>query len=272
VRRALSAALLLVAAVLAPGLAQPAEAGVVSGACTTSKGVTVVVNYGSLGGGVQVHCDTGATSSTTGLTALKSGFTTQGTYHDGPGFVCRINGKPTPAQDPCIKTPPGTAYWSYWHATNGGTWTYSTLGAMSRKVTVGGFEGWSFGDGSARPTSSNPSRPVPTVQPTVKLGPAAATTTTKSSTRHSSSTSPSRTSTAKPTASRAGPTTATATSAGATPVGISTTDTVAGGARPGAPPDGGGSAWPLVGAGSAIALIIAGAVVVSLRRRGVGGF
>ena len=47
-RRALFAALLLVAAVLAPGLASPASAAT-SGACTTSKGVTVVVN-GSLTG------------------------------------------------------------------------------------------------------------------------------------------------------------------------------------------------------------------------------
>ena len=163
------------------------------------------VNFGSLGGGHAGQLLHGATSSTTGLTALhEAGFNTDGTVHDGPGFVCRIDDKPgNPPEDCNADTPPASAYWSYWQATNGGSWVYSSQGAATKHVHVGGFEGWSFGNGSAKPTSSNPSRPV---QPTFRIGPAASTTTHRSS---SSSTSP----TSKPTATKRSPTsTATSTS------------------------------------------------------------
>lgn len=271
---ALLAAVLPTAAVAVPGAVQTASATTVSGACTTNAGVTVVVNFGSLGGGTQVHCDTGATSSTTGLSALSSGFSTAGTHHDGPGFVCRINDKPSPSQDPCINTPPATAYWSYWYAGNGGSWTYSSKGAANRTVIVGGFEGWSFGDGGTRPTSGSPSHPVPVPQPkpSLSLGPAASTTTTGSS--HSSSAS----STKKPSASRT-----TATPSGSTtsptsptstepPAASSTAADSAGGELAAERASDGGSPWQLLGVISGIALIIAGAVVIVLRRRGAGGF
>ena len=57
-------------------------------------------------------CD--ATPST-GYDALQAaGFITAGDDHDGPAFICRIglaaegtsSFEPTPAQDPCIVTPP----------------------------------------------------------------------------------------------------------------------------------------------------------------------
>ena len=115
-KRALSvvalAALTLVGAMLvAPWAVAPAAASPLSGACPTAKGVTVVVNFGSLGGGIQVRCASSATSSTSGYTAMNGvGFTTTGTYSDGDAFVCRINDKPSKSQDPCIRTPPATAY------------------------------------------------------------------------------------------------------------------------------------------------------------------
>jgi hypothetical protein len=279
VRRALLAAVLLVAATLAgalaPGLAAPASAGVVTGACTTSKGVTVVVNFGSLGGGTQVKCDTGATASTNGYTAMNAvGFSTRGTATDGPGFICRINDKPSPSQDPCIKTSPATAYWSYWHATNGGSWTYSSQGAMSHQVIVGGFEGWSFGDGSTHPTSGSPTRPnpPPQVQPTVKLGPAASTTTTRNSTKPSSSKSSSRTTsaTSKATATQGSPTSTSST--GASPLAASTSADSAGGALASDEQDNGGSSWPIFAAVGVIGAILAASLIVGLRRRGAGGF
>ena len=140
------------------------------------------MNFGSLGGGTSVRCYSGATSSTTGLSALSgAGFSTDGTAHDGPGFVCRINGKPSPADEQCIKTPPATAYWSYWYAPNGGSWTYSNKGAESRHVILGGFEGWAFHSGSGDavpPAGGSPTRPVPPPAgptPTYSLGPAQST-------------------------------------------------------------------------------------------------
>ncbi|MFL6101514.1 MAG: hypothetical protein ACJ71T_16330 [Actinomycetales bacterium] len=257
--------LLLVLALAAGALAVPtanASAGVVDGACPTSKGVTVVVNFGSLGGGTQVSCYTGATSSTTGLTALHgAGFTTAGTIHDGPGFVCRINDEPGDPPEACNLTPPASAYWSYWQASNGGSWVYSSQGAATKHVQVGGFEGWSFGNGSAKPTSSNPSRPV---EPTFKLGPAASTTSHKSS---SSSTSP----TSKPTATKRSPTSAatstssdTATALAAGPSGTAGAQLPDEGQGPGRSP------WPFVLGVVAVAALLSGAYLVVLRRRGSG--
>jgi hypothetical protein len=260
VRRLLLALALVAGAVVAPGMAVPASASVVPGACATSKGVTVVVNFGTYGG-TSTHCFAGASSSTNGVEALQgAGFTPVGTNNYGFAFICRINNIPPPSDEKCETTPPASAYWSYWYASNGGSWTYSSEGGQSHTVVVGGFEGWSFGNGSVRPTGSNPSRPP---EPTFKIGPAASTTTHRTaSTSHTSTTSP---------ATKRSPTT-TATSAGVTsaPTASSTSADSAAAALPSEPAGGGRSPWPFVVGGLAIAAVLAGAYVVVLRRRGSG--
>ncbi|GIJ79956.1 hypothetical protein SAMN05443287_102478 [Micromonospora phaseoli] len=142
---------LLAVAVVAAGLivVEPSPRAAQAAACTGTSGVTVVVDYGPLGGGVQVACALG--DPATGLAALQgAGFTVTGTQRWGLAFVCRINGQPTAASDPCINTPPASAYWSYWHASgSGAAWSYSTLGAGSYNPAPGTVEGWSFGSGAA---------------------------------------------------------------------------------------------------------------------------
>ena len=126
-----------------------------AGYCPTSNGVTVVVDYQELGGATEIRCAAGAQSS--GIAALQNaGFTVTGTQRWGLAFVCRINGKPTSATEPCINTPPTTAYWGYWHAANGGSWTYSTAGASSYKPALGSFEGWSFSKNKTATTAPKP--------------------------------------------------------------------------------------------------------------------
>lgn len=127
-------------------LTEPAPRAAHAAACSPGTGVTVVVDYGPLGGGVVVGCRLG--DPPTGLSALQgAGFTATGTQRWGLAFVCRINGKPTVATDPCVNTPPVSAYWSYWHAAPGGTWTYSTTGASGYNPAPGTVEGWRFGSG-----------------------------------------------------------------------------------------------------------------------------
>jgi len=147
--RAATAVLVSVGAMLAP--TAPAAAGMVSaprltgkaGYCPDANGVTVVIDFQELGGATIVRCAVG--DQATGLAALKNaGISITGTSRWGEAFICRIEGKPTAATEPCIDTPPTTAYWSYWHAPNGGTWTYSQVGVMNRKPPLGSFEGWSF--------------------------------------------------------------------------------------------------------------------------------
>ena len=72
-----------------------------------------------------------------------------------PGFICRIAGWPSadqivpiPGNDAykelCVDTPPTTAYWTYWSASEGGTWAYSLTGYTLHEVTFSGYEGYSF--------------------------------------------------------------------------------------------------------------------------------
>ena len=44
---------------------------------------------------------------------------------------------------------PASAYWSYWHATRGGKWVYSSTGAGTYKPAPGSAQGWAFGAGKA---------------------------------------------------------------------------------------------------------------------------
>ncbi|MBB5829092.1 hypothetical protein [Micromonospora carbonacea] len=147
----------------------PAMAAGAAGYCPDASGVTVVVDFNELGGGTVVRCARGEQS--TGLTALKSaGFLVTGTLRWGEGFVCRIEGKPSAAAEKCVDTPPASAYWSYWHAANGGSWTYSDKGVLNRKPPAGTFEGWSFSlnrtaNDAPRPGIA-PKRPSPPPPPT----------------------------------------------------------------------------------------------------------
>ena len=143
------------------------------GACPDTSGVTVIVDFRGLDGGTVVRCAPGAPAS--GLDALReAGFDVRGVARF-PGFVCRIDG--APASSTCLDTPPPDAYWSYWTAPRGGSWTYSDTGAASRAPAPGSVEGWSFSDGrdaaprlappaAITPPVNAPTPPAPPVAPT----------------------------------------------------------------------------------------------------------
>ena len=119
-----------------------------AGPCSGTTGVTVTVDFTAFAGVEQTRCATGA--QTSGITALQNaGFTPAGTTHYGLAFVCRINNLPSPTQDPCVNTPPPTAYWAYYHALAGATtWSYSSTGASSYKPPLGSIDAWAFGNGA----------------------------------------------------------------------------------------------------------------------------
>jgi len=148
-RRALTAlAVVGPALVSAPLTAQAADC----------SGVTVVVDFRSLGGGVQTGCAPGDPSTgTAALSAAGFGYTFASRQ---PGFVCRINGKPS--SDPCVNTSPTTAYWGYWHGLPGGSWAYSSTSAGAYDPAPGSVEGWSFGAGEQPGIAP----PAPAPQPT----------------------------------------------------------------------------------------------------------
>ncbi|WP_367128112.1 hypothetical protein [Saccharothrix sp. HUAS TT1] len=123
-------------------------------------GVTVVVDFGPLGGGVRTGCAPGdPASGTAALTAAGFGYTFAARQ---PGFVCRING--LPGSDPCVTTSPPTAYWGYWHARPGGSWVYSDTSAAAHDPAPGTVDGWAFGGGGQpgiAPPAPQPTRPAP---------------------------------------------------------------------------------------------------------------
>jgi hypothetical protein len=117
-------------------LAGPAD----EAAAGTCDGVWVVVDASQLGGGLTTRCAPGDPSS--GLDALRAAGHAYAFVPRVPGMVCTIDGRP----DPCNGAP-SDAYWSYWHAEAGGSWTYASRGAGQRDPAPGSVEGWAFGAG-----------------------------------------------------------------------------------------------------------------------------
>jgi hypothetical protein len=107
------------------------------------SGVTVVVDFTDIGGGVTLGC--AASGFATGRDALQSaGFASTDSQ---PGLVCTINANP----DPCPTTFEGS-YWSYWHGTSGdAAWTSYQVGADGSHPVAGGVEGWRYNDGAVGP-------------------------------------------------------------------------------------------------------------------------
>jgi hypothetical protein len=68
------------------------------------------------------------------------------------GLLCAIDGYP--ATGCGVGTSKGYQYWSYWHG--GSTWTYSSVGPSSYRISDGSVEGWRFVEGS---DSSNEGTP-----------------------------------------------------------------------------------------------------------------
>jgi hypothetical protein len=167
------AAAVLTTAAAGLGLVVGTSAPATAAACSGATGVTVVVDHGALGGGVEVVCNPSAGGKASSL-FTGSGFAL--TYvQRTPGFVCRIIGQP--ASDPCVNTPPTNAYWGlFWSDGKSGSWSYSSLGAGSLTVPDGGYVAFAWQTGSQNapnvaptPHPSNPP-PAPTPTPTPTTG------------------------------------------------------------------------------------------------------
>ncbi|MCC6618217.1 MAG: hypothetical protein IT341_04155 [Chloroflexi bacterium] len=271
------------AALLAMGMcaATPRPVGAWSqGACPTSNGVTVVVDFGVLGSGVTTRCVPQTPAS--GLEALATAGFAVTPVTTLPGFVCRIDGLPGPDAEACVSTPPAGAHWSYWTADRGGPWQYSPVGAAASRPIAGRVEGWRFATGgtvqapSVPPPPSPPTpSPRPTATPTASTPPRAS---TPSTATHAPRVSPTQAPTPRSslTPSTPGPTladpsrpagTAPATDAAAQPATSRTPSpgpTLPAGAGPPRTPDA-GPLGTVVGAGL---LVLVGGLAFAARQRG----
>lgn len=143
IRRLIGALTLVAIGIPMPVAAAPAQpVSGYDGPCVDNVGITIVIDFRELTGGVNVRCAPGPVTS--GLDALdKAGILWEGTQRF-PGLVCRIAGMPRSDTEACVNAPPLSAYWGYWLAQRGGQWCFSNLGAGSRKPPAGTVEGWSF--------------------------------------------------------------------------------------------------------------------------------
>ncbi len=282
-------AAIIVLMVSAVALVAPASASAGDACPDLGTGVTVVVDFRAAGGAIEVGCAPGAPSS--GFAALQAAGFTIAELQGLPGFLCKIDGYP--ADEDCAGTPPADAYWSYWSAERGGSWSYSIVGGAARVPTPGTVDGWSFGAATA-PGMSPPAEPpatTTTVTTTTTTSTTAAPTTTTTTTTvaststtemaataTTSSTTPetTTTSTHAPTTLDAFTTTTlqsttTAAPMVATTLGASETTTTSSAASGPPPGDdgGGGGTGTMVAVGALVGIGIAGGTVV-MRRRGLG--
>lgn len=147
--------ILVLAALVAVG-AGPATSGATGSGpdapAATSRAV-VVIDSGTTRTATCVRFDEPHIS---GLEALqRSGATVvHQTFGTMGGAVCSINGMGCPLTG-CL-TCKAPAYWNYFRAVGGGSFTRSGTGASTAKVRDGDVEGWSWGANPAAP-------PLPTV-------------------------------------------------------------------------------------------------------------
>ncbi len=163
VARLVAAAALVAAASVAVPLS-PAAAGT----CSSASGVSVVVDFQGLGGGVETACVAGGGGTSAASLFPAAGFGLTPVQRQ-PGFVCRVSGKP--ASDPCVNTPPADAYWGLWWSDGtSGSWTYATEGVGSLQVPDGGYVGFSWNGGTRVAPGVAPAKhqvaPSPTPRPT----------------------------------------------------------------------------------------------------------
>ncbi len=151
---AAAASLAVTASLGVPALTAPASAA----GCGGSTGVTVVVDYNGLGGGVRTACYAERSGQTASTMFPATGFPLTYAQRDR-GFTCRVTD--VPRSDPCVTVSPPDAYWSLWWSDGkSGTWSYATTGAYSLKVPDGGYVGFSWDDVEGRdaPSASAPAR------------------------------------------------------------------------------------------------------------------
>jgi hypothetical protein len=148
-------------AVAAAGLVVPSPAQ--ASTCSTASGVSVVVDFHQLGGGVNSSCDAGGAGKYAAQQFADVGHVL--TYVDNEPFVCQVDGAPDRT---CPRTPPADAYWSLWWSDGkSGTWSYASVGVTALKVPNGGYVALSWQGQSSQakprvaPSARNGGSPSP---------------------------------------------------------------------------------------------------------------
>ncbi len=176
--RLVAAVALTAAAGVAVPVAGPA-APAAAATCGSGGGVTVIVDFRELGGGVQGQCVRDGGGQRASSLFPTAGFPLTDVRTENGFFVCRVSGAPDASREDCVDTPPADAYWGLWWSTGDGDWSYSNYGANGLKVPDGAWVGfsWKQGSGEAQEpgvtprTPSAPPSPSPSPQPSATPSP-----------------------------------------------------------------------------------------------------
>lgn len=149
---------------VAPALLMGTTGSAHAAACSGSNGVTVIVDFAELGGGVVAGCAPAAKTAAAAFN--EAGFGLEAVVSE-PGMVCRVAGQPSDAS--CQNAPEASAFWSLWTApVEGGRWNFAQMGAYDLRVPRNGYVAfaWHRGSAQAQPpaataTSRVPSTPTP---------------------------------------------------------------------------------------------------------------
>lgn len=111
---------------------------VVGRPCEQGEGVTVIVDFTTLGGGVRVGCAAGDQAH--GFAALRAaGFRTSS--EGGVGRICTLDGLPTQGYPYCWTT---GGFWSHWAEGSSDDWEFHQVGAGHGPLAPGHVSGWSW--------------------------------------------------------------------------------------------------------------------------------
>ena len=143
----------LVAAMILPTMlvvlgGTPAQAADDAAACTQPDDVTVVVDFQGLDREDAVSCAPGGAGKSAAALIEQAGVDVAGTTTYPDAIICRVDGLPDAAAEPCSDMPSADAYWTLWWSDGSkGAWDYAQEGAATLKVPGGGFVGLSFQEG-----------------------------------------------------------------------------------------------------------------------------
>jgi len=153
------------AADASPAASNPAaSSSALDRACAENEGVTVVVDFGT-SSDLEPVTKCVPDFAGTGWAALEAaGLNPEGTDEFPSGFVCRIDGVPTTAEQDCADTPTyAEGNWAYYFATvESDGWMISGAGSAMRSPECGTVEGWRFIENGESSGSLMP-RPAPEV-------------------------------------------------------------------------------------------------------------
>lgn len=114
--------------------------------CPSSAGVSVVVDFTKLGGGIATTCVADGGGENAGTIFEVDHDLTR--VQQFPGAVCKVDD--TPADAACRTMPPSDAYWGLFWSDGDGGWTYSSEGVDSLEVPDGGAVAFAWQDGGER--------------------------------------------------------------------------------------------------------------------------